>query len=82
MQAARWSRLRAEVLDDHADLTELAGVVNYYLNGHANKLSVDITALASGGEGGVALVDIYSGLRSPGNDEDELLVRFQWQLAL
>ncbi|MFM8385221.1 MAG: hypothetical protein ACKOCB_00170, partial [Planctomycetia bacterium] len=80
--AARWSRLRAEVLDDEADMTELAGVVNYYLNGHANKLSVDITALASGSEGVVGLVGIYPGLRSPGTDEDELLFRFQWQLAL
>jgi hypothetical protein len=67
---------------------ELAGVVNYYLNGHGNKLSVDVTlhgVSTISGLPGFVLPDIYGGwigFIGGSTDDQALLVRFQWQLAL
>jgi hypothetical protein len=61
------------------------GVINYYLNGHGNKLSLDfswINAKADQGMGG-GYADIFSGVPLGFNsDEASFLFRFQWQLAL
>lgn len=71
---------------------EFAAGLNYYLNGHRNKLQLDVAYIAGQdiedqGLGdffsSTLIWDAYAGL--PGRmfrEEDGLLVRFQWQLAL
>ncbi|MFM8278927.1 MAG: porin, partial [Candidatus Limnocylindrus sp.] len=80
--AARYSVATDRVAPLDSTLVEMAAVVNYYLNGHANKLSLDVTALTSEDDDTLSLADPYSGLRTPFIEADDLLVRFQWQLAL
>ncbi|MFM8279000.1 MAG: porin, partial [Candidatus Limnocylindrus sp.] len=85
--AARYSSVSYEPeLGSEGSLVETAAVVNYYLNGHANKISLDVTLLSQE-DAGVTLyylyADAYSGLRAPVDVEaEDMLVRFQWQLAL
>jgi hypothetical protein len=82
--AARYSNAAFEFGGD-GDVTEIAGVVNYYLNGHSNKLSLDVTMLEANDFGStLQLFDLYSGLRAPpgGDGDSNLMIRFQWQLAL
>lgn len=62
-----------------------AGVINYYLNGHANKLSLDFTWIKGKADGlqGGGYYDVYSGVPlGYGSDGTSFLFRFQWQLAL
>jgi hypothetical protein len=64
------------------EISEIAAAVNYYLNGHANKLTLD-AAIVSNDEGEGGLFDVYAGyLPVFGTDDQLLLLRFQWQLAL
>ena len=82
--AARYSSAKFEFGGD-GEVTEIAGVLNYYLNGHANKLSLDVTLLEAVDAGStLQLNDPYSGLRAPGGGDGDtsMLIRFQWQLAL
>ena len=63
-------------------LTEIAGVVNYYLNGHSNKLSLDVTFLDESDDD-INFFDTYTGIQPlPGAEDSAILIRFQWQLAL
>jgi hypothetical protein len=69
-------------------VSEIAFGVNYYLNGHGNKLSVDF-AMVSGSDAASALIfDPYTGypgnagITGTGDDSYGMLIRFQWQLAL
>jgi hypothetical protein len=61
--------------------TEFAFVVNYYLNGHGNKLSLDVSFLDAD-ENGIILPAIYPGYIGVASDDSAILLRFQWQLAL
>ena len=87
--AARWSgytRTISEVGGDIEPSTNVFGVaLNYYLNGHGNKLQLDasfIDASADGFQGG-GYYDMYSGVPLGYNsNESSYLIRFQWQLAL
>ncbi len=82
--AARYSSASFEPFGD-GEVTEIAGVLNYYLKGHSNKLSLDVTLLeAVDGGSSLQLNDPYSGLRAPagGDGDTSMLIRFQWQLAL
>jgi hypothetical protein len=82
--AARWSSVTGDdgsPLGD-ATLTEIAGVVNYYLNGHGNKMSLDVTMLDET-DRDLNFFDAYTGIQPlPGVEDSALLIRFQWQLAL
>ena len=68
--------------DDDSGLVEYAFGVNYYLNGHANKLQLDASFI----EG----TDDWNGFQAPypgyqsgfQNENSAVLLRFQWQLAL
>jgi hypothetical protein len=67
---------------------EVAFGLNYYLNGHGNKLQVDVSIYTTDSNGGVFLFpgDVYAGIPlflggGPFGDGGTLL-RFQWQLAL
>ena len=59
--------------------------VNYYLNGHGNKLQLDFSyfdASADGFQGG-GWYDMYAGVPLGFNSNARsMLIRFQWQLAL
>jgi hypothetical protein len=70
---------------DSFSVIEFAAAVNYYLNGHGNKLTLDVSLVqndADAEEFGV-LPDFgagYGPLQQP--DDQAILLRFQWQLAL
>ena len=84
--AARASGWDLEVFGDAA-LMEYAFGVNYYLNGHGNKLSID-AAFVEGKTFGALIFDPYAGYpgSAPGTGTGDgsygMLLRFQWQLAL
>ena len=62
--------------------TEIAAALNYYVNGHGNKLTLD-AAFISTSDAGFLIYDRYAGYGNfLTNEEDALLIRFQWQLAL
>jgi hypothetical protein len=69
-------------------VSEFAFAVNYYLNGHGNKLTVDASFVSGNDVGSQLLFDPYtgypgfSGITGSGNDSYGVLLRFQWQLAL
>lgn len=59
---------------------ELGFAVNYFLNGHANKLTADISFISPDKDGN-SFADIYAGYQAT-MLSDAVLLRFQWQLAL
>jgi hypothetical protein len=67
---------------DDASMIEYAFGVNYYLNGHANKLQLDVSFLEAQDDfAGFPLV--YPGYQAGFSGENSaILIRFQWQLAL
>jgi len=56
---------------------EITGGVNYYMHGHTAKFTVDLTWLPNGTPRGDGGADILSN-----NDEDELILRAQFQLLI
>lgn len=68
----------SDLLPDNNEVHELTGGVNYYLHGHAAKLTVDITWLPKGAPIGDGGADI---LTTP-DDHDEVLLRAQFQLVI
>jgi hypothetical protein len=60
--------------------TEVAVAVNYYIDGHADKLTLDASFLSPDDAGNI-FADTYAGY-SATFDSDAVLVRLQWQLAL
>ena len=68
-----------EFSDTDVDATELGFAVNYYIDGHADKVTLDVSMLSSDGVN--VLSDTYAGY-SPSFDSDAILIRLQWQLAL
>ena len=83
--AARFSSIKVDFNNGVAvgSLTEIAGAINYYLNGHGNKLSLDVTMLDES-DLNLNFFDVYTGIQPiPGAPQDQaILIRFQWQLAL
>jgi hypothetical protein len=61
--------------------TEYGAVLNYYIDGHANKLSLDASIITLSGSDINMFADEYTGYNATGTS-DAVLVRFQWQLAL
>jgi len=60
--------------------TEYGFAVNYYIDGHSDKITADI-AFISGDDNGNGLADTYAGY-STTFDSDATMIRLQWQLAL
>ena len=60
--------------------TEIGGAINYYIDGHGDKVTLD-AALIQPDDLGNYVSDTYSGY-STTQDSDAWLVRLQWQLAL
>ena len=87
--AGRWSAYNRTIKAAGGDITpetnEFSGAINYYLNGHANKIQVDFTYLdptANGGVGG-GWFDAYAGMPlGYASNAASYLIRLQWQLAL
>jgi hypothetical protein len=87
--AARWSAYTRTISAAGGDLepttNDIGFAINYYLNGHANKLTLDaafISAEADGAFGG-GYWDTYSGIPLGWTSNgDHYQIRFQWQLAL
>jgi hypothetical protein len=69
-------------------VSEFAFAVNYYLNGHGNKLSLDVAFVSGEDPGSQLLWEFYSGYpgiqggAGLGDENYGILLRFQWQLAL
>jgi hypothetical protein len=64
-------------------VTEFGFAINYYLNGHGNKLTVDVSIISGNAAGSALLFDPYIGtVSAAGNNDYGILIRFQWQLAL
>jgi len=70
-------------------VSEFGFGVNYYLNGHGNKLQLDVHVVAGDDIGSSLLFDPYTGYpgdrqggTGSGADDYGMLFRFQWQLAL
>ena len=62
--------------------TEYGVAVNYYIDGHADKLTVDASFISAESDDDFnAFGDVYAGY-NPTFDSDGMLIRFQWQLAL
>ena len=62
-----------------ADADEVAVAVNYYIDGHADKVTLDVAFITSGETNIIG--DTYAGY-TPSDESDAVLVRLQWQLAL
>ena len=60
--------------------TEIGVAVNYYIDGHADKVTLD-AAFLSADDDGNRLSDTYAGYNTT-FDSDAMLLRLQWQLAL
>jgi hypothetical protein len=65
-------------------IVEYAIAVNYYLNGHGNKASLDFAIIQTGDNVGKSaiLTDFYAGYQNVSVDDQAMFLRFQWQLAL
>jgi hypothetical protein len=57
-------------------------VVNYYVDGHSDKLSLDAAWLTGGDGGSFYGSDVYAGYHDVTDGNTAILIRFQWQLAL
>ena len=84
--AARYSYWERDIDTQGKPKTQTIAVgVNYYMNGHSNKLQLDwtyISATADAGDG-AGWLDVYPGVPLGFNsDGDSMMLRFQWQLAL
>ena len=82
--AARLSGYNVETTTTDAGFQEIAFGVNYYLNGHGNKMQLDVSLLEGDDAASVLIWDAYAGYANAltGDDDGAVLLRFQWQLAL
>ena len=81
--AARFEQRGSEQGAFTGTMTEIAAAMNYYLNGHGNKMSLDVTIDGRVGWGPLNFFDVYTGIQPlPGIEDNAILIRFQWQLAL
>ena len=64
-------------------VTEYAFAITYYLNGHGNKLQVDVSFISGDDPGSTLIWDPLPGYANRfTGEEDAILLRFQWQLSL
>jgi hypothetical protein len=83
--AARWSYYSRDFsgATPSPSASELGAAINYYLNGHSNKLQLDASFIFPDKNNGGGYYDVYAGVPVGFNSRQKsLLVRFQWQLAL
>ena len=75
--AARYDHYETDNFSSSAD--EIGVAVNYYIDGHADKVTLDVAFITS--DDANTLGDTYAGY-SPSYDSDAVMIRLQWQLAL
>ncbi|MFO0931268.1 MAG: porin [Planctomycetota bacterium] len=75
--AARYSAYDTD--DNNVSGQEIGVAVNYYIDGHADKVTLDVAMITSDDVN--FLGSLYPGY-APSFDSDAVLVRLQWQLAL
>ena len=81
--AARASGFEDETSGDEGDVIEYAFGINYYLNGHGNKLQLDIAFIEGSGDDEDGFDAFYPGYQDGlADDSSAIMLRFQWQLAL
>ena len=81
--AARVSAFETESAGQQHDRLELAAAVNYYLDGHHNKLQLDAALFSADGDDELGVLFPYLGQpRGFGGSNEAVQIRFQWQLAL
>jgi hypothetical protein len=78
--AARYSYLSMDMGGIKEGAREIAFAVNYFIDGHADKLTADVSFISADGAGNM-FGDVYTGYEPTGLGDGTLL-RFQWQLAL
>jgi hypothetical protein len=78
--AARYSYLDMDMMGMTMKAEEFGVAVNYFIDGHADKVTLDATWI-SGDEAGNETADTYAGYNVTGTG-DALMLRLQWQLAL
>ncbi|MBL9089282.1 MAG: porin [Planctomycetia bacterium] len=78
--AARYGAYEANDTGSTSTTTEVGVAVNYYIDGHADKVTLDVAFLSPDDFGNI-FADTYTGYSATG-DSDAVLVRLQWQLAL
>ena len=80
--AARYSLYDHKLLPGNTRTggSEFGVAVNYYIDGHADKVTLD-AAFISAEQGGNVLADTYAGYSVTGT-RDATMLRLQWQLAL
>ena len=81
--AARYGMYSTDHTNDfQCGAIEYGAAVNYYIDGHADKLTWDASFISpDGDEDFNEFGDVYAGY-SPTFESDGMLIRFQWQLAL
>lgn len=81
--AARVSAFETDSGAQEHDRFEIAAALNYYLNGHANKLQLDVGFFSADGDDEIGMLFPYPGQpRGFGGDNEAIQLRFQWQLVL
>jgi len=78
--AARYASLYMEMGTMTDGATEIGFAVNYFIDGHSDKLTADVSFISAEEEGNM-VGDVYAGYHPTGTG-DGMLLRFQWQLAL
>ncbi len=78
--AARYSAYMVEDNGFEPGATEIGVAVNYYIDGHADKVTLDAAFISSEDDGNF-FADTYAGYSATW-DSDAILIRLQWQLAL
>lgn len=78
--AARWSAYLIDTSGSKHGANEFAGAVNYYIDGHADKVTVDAAFITKDKLGNI-FGDAYPAYW-PTDGSDGMLLRLQWQLAL
>ncbi len=78
--AARYGAYEANDATLTWTTTEIGVAVNYYIDGHADKVTLDASFISSDDSGNI-FSDTYTGY-SATRDSDAVLMRLQWQFAL
>ncbi|MFO0931267.1 MAG: porin [Planctomycetota bacterium] len=78
--AARYSAYEANIgSNTFSEATEIGVAVNYYIDGHADKVTLDVAMISSDSVN--LFADTYAGYNAT-SDSDAVMIRLQWQLAL
>jgi hypothetical protein len=80
--AARYDSydFQSDFITNEYGVNEIGVAINYYIDGHSNKLTLDAAVLSPTHDGN-RMADTYAGYSVTGTS-DATMIRFQWQLAL